>query len=224
MKLPRFTFLQWAVHIGSWIPLAVIVYDYFQGKLTANPIQDITYRTGKTALLLLVLSLAVTPANTLFGYKPLIRVRRALGLYAFMYVALHFLVFVGLDYGFDLGLLKDALFEKKYALVGLASGLILLPLAITSTRVWMARLGKKWKRLHNLVYLAGVLAVIHYIWSVKLDIRTPLDYGLAVVLLLIARLPVLRKNVSNLRIQMMGRMRKLRSKVLIQQPVAHRTP
>lgn len=224
MKLPRFTFLQWAVHIGSWIPLAVIVYDYFQGKLTANPIQDITYRTGKTALLLLVLSLAVTPANTLFGYKPLIRVRRALGLYAFMYVALHFLVFVGLDYGFDLGLLKDALFEKKYALVGLASGLILLPLAITSTRVWMARLGKKWKRLHNLVFLAGVLAVIHYIWSVKLDIRTPLDYGLAVVLLLIARLPLLRKNVSNLRIQMMGRMRKLRSKVLIQQPVAHRTP
>jgi len=224
MKLPRFTFLQWAVHIGSWIPLAVIVYDYFQGKLTANPIQDITYRTGKTALLLLVLSLAVTPANTLFGYKPLIRVRRALGLYAFMYVALHFLVFVGLDYGFDLGLLKDALFEKKYALVGLASGLILLPLAITSTRVWMARLGRKWKRLHNLVFLAGVLAVIHYIWSVKLDIRTPLDYGLAVVLLLIARLPLLRKNVSNLRIQMMGRMRKLRSKVLIQQPVAHRTP
>ena len=224
MKLPRFTFLQWAVHIGAWIPLAVIVYDYFQGRLTANPIQDITYRTGKTALLLLVLSLAVTPANTLFGYRPVIKLRRALGLYAFMYITLHFLVFVGLDYGFDLDLLRGALFEKRYALVGLASGLILLPLAITSTKGWMARMGRDWKRLHNLVYLAGVLAVVHYIWSVKLDIRTPLDYGVAVILLLIARMPVVRKVVSNWRIQMTGRMRKLRNKMVIQQTIVHRTP
>jgi len=224
MKLPRFTLLQWTVHIGAWIPLAVIVYNYFQGRLTANPIQDITYRTGKTALLLLVLSLAVTPANTLFGYRPVIKLRRALGLYAFMYITLHFLVFVGLDYGFDLDLLRGALFEKRYALVGLASGLILLPLAITSTKGWMARMGRDWKRLHNLVYLAGVLAVVHYIWSVKLDIRTPLDYGVAVILLLIARMPVVRKVVSNWRIQMTGRMRKLRNKMVIQQTIVHRTP
>lgn len=221
MKLPRLSLFQWAVHIGSWIPLALIVVDYFRDNLTANPIQDVTFRTGKTALVLLVLSLVVTPANTLLGFKPALKVRRALGLYAFMYVALHFLIFIGLDYGFDWGFLKEDILNKRYALVGFAAFLILLPLAITSTRGWKVRLGKNWRRLHRLAYLAAILAVIHYIWLVKADIREPLDYAAAVLLLLVARLPVVRKGLSDFRQNVLRRLRELRNGAIIKAaPVA----
>ena len=198
-KLPRLTKFQWVVHIGSLTPLAWLCVDALQGNLTVNPIQDITFRTGIDALVMLVLSLACTPIFTLFGFKPALKVRRALGLYAFLYVSLHFLTFVGLDYEFDLGLLKEAIFEKRYALVGFAAFLILTPLAITSTKGWMKRMGKNWKRLHKLVYLAGVLAVIHYIWLVKSDIRVPLEYAAVVALLLVARIPTVRKWASSIR-------------------------
>jgi len=221
MKLPRLSLFQWAVHIGSWIPLALILVDYFRDNLTANPIQDITFRTGKTALVLLVLSLAATPANTLLGFKPALKVRRALGLYAFMYVAIHFLIFVGLDYVFDWDLIKEAILEKRYALVGFAAFLILLPLAITSTRGWKLRLGKNWRRLHRLVYLAAILAVIHYVWLVKADIREPLSYGAGVLLLLVARLPVVRKGLSDFRQHLLRRLRAHRSGAMIDiRPVA----
>jgi sulfoxide reductase heme-binding subunit YedZ len=199
MKLPRFSPLQILVHVGSLAPLILILIDTVQGDLTANPIQDLTFRTGKAALWLLVLSLAATPLNTLFGFREALKVRRALGLYAFMYVSIHFLIFVGLDYAFDLSLIREAVFEKRYALVGFTAFLLLVPLAITSTRGWMKRLGKKWKDLHKLVYLAVPLAVVHYVWLVKSDIREPLAFGAAVGLLLIARIPVVRRWAANLR-------------------------
>jgi len=152
MNTLKSQWLRIAVHVGSLVPLAVLIWDYFQNRLTVNPIQAMTFRTGKTALVLLMLSLACTPVNTLLGFKSALKVRRALGLYAFMYAALHFSIFVGLDYGFDPVLLQEAIFEKRYALVGLAAGLIMLPLAITSTRGWMKRLGQRWKYLHRWVY------------------------------------------------------------------------
>ncbi|MBI3243893.1 MAG: sulfoxide reductase heme-binding subunit YedZ [Chloroflexi bacterium] len=206
--MPRFKFtkFQIAVHLGSLIPLILLIWDYFADNLTVNPIQDITFRTGKAALVLLVLSLACTPLNTVFGFKEAIKVRRALGLYAFLYVALHFLTFIGLDYGFDLGLIYEAIFEKRYALVGFAAFLILLPLAITSMQWWMKKLGKNWKRLHRLVYVAGLLAVVHYVWLVKSDIREPLAYGGVVVLLLISRIPAFKKAVMKLRGGLIKRM------------------
>lgn len=186
-------------HVGALLPLALLIWDYWQGRLTVNPIQDITFRTGKYALVLLVLSLACTPLNTLLGFKSVLRVRRALGLYAFMYVSFHFLTFVGLDYVFDLALIREAIFEKRYALVGFAAFLILLPLAITSTKGWMRRLGKYWKRLHRWVYLAALLAVVHFTWLVKSDIREPLLYGAVVVILLILRISGVRRVVSHWR-------------------------
>jgi sulfoxide reductase heme-binding subunit YedZ len=186
-------------HIGALVPLVVLIWDYFHNQLTVNPIQDITFRTGKTALVLLVLSLACTPINTLFGFKQVLRLRRALGLYAFLYAILHFFTFVGLDYGFDPGLLREAIFEKRYALVGFAAFLILLPLAITSTRGWMKRLGIVWKRLHQWVYLAALLVIVHFVWLVKADVREPLTYGAVVVLLLVLRIPRVRQAASSLR-------------------------
>jgi sulfoxide reductase heme-binding subunit YedZ len=191
--------LQMVTHAGALMPLALLIWDYWQDQLTANPIQYITFRTGKAALVLLVLCLSCTPIHALFRFGRVLALRKVLGLYAFTYAGLHFLTFVGLDYGFDLGLLQEAIFKKRYALVGFAAFLTLLPLAITSTRGWMKRLGKSWKRLHRLVYMAALLAVVHFVWLVKSDIREPLAYGSVVMLLLVARLPKVRTVVSSLR-------------------------
>ncbi len=205
MNTLKSQWLRIAVHVGSLVPLAVLIWDYFQNRLTVNPIQAMTFRTGKTALVLLMLSLACTPVNTLLGFKSALKVRRALGLYAFMYAALHFSIFVGLDYGFDPVLLQEAIFEKRYALVGLAAGLIMLPLAITSTRGWMKRLGQRWKYLHRWVYLAALLAIVHFVWVVKADLREPLTYGAMVVLLLVLRVPIVRRAISQLRNEVKGK-------------------
>lgn len=185
-------------HVAAILPLVLLVWNYWQGLFLVDPVREITTRTGKTALILLVLSLACTPVNTLFGFKQVLRVRRALGLYAFLYAGLHFLTFIGLDYGFDADLIWQAVFDQRYVLVGFAAGLLLLPLAVTSTQGWKRRLGKNWKRLHRLVYLAGSLAVVHFVWLVK-DVREPLRYGVVVALLLILRLPAVRRTVSRVR-------------------------
>lgn len=187
------------IHLAAWMPFVVLVKDAFTGGLTVNPIQEATFRTGKTALVFLVLSLAATPLNTLAGWRQVLTLRRWLGLYAFFYAFVHFLIFIGLDYGFALDLLKEAIFEKPYALVGFAALITLTPLALTSTRGWMRRLGKGWKRLHRLIYLAGLLVVVHYVWLVKSDIRVPLLYGAIIVVLLSLRLPPVRRAASRIR-------------------------
>lgn len=186
-----------AAHLGALLPLAVLLVQAASNDLTANPIQFITLRTGKTALVLLILSLAVTPATILFRWYPIKPLRRIFGLYAFMYAALHFLIFVGLDYTFDPLLLREAIFEKRYALVGFAAFLLLIPLAVTSTRGWIKRLGRRWVQLHRLVYLAALLVIIHYVWLVKSDLRAPLAFGAVVALLLIIRLPAVRHQLRN---------------------------
>jgi len=192
-------------HVGALLPLARLIWNFFHDQLTANPIQYITFQTGKSALVLLVLALACTPLNTIFELKRVVGLRKTLGLYAFLYATLHFLTFVGLDYQFDPELLKEAIFKKRYALVGFAAFLSLLPLAITSTKGWMKRLGKNWKRLHRLIYLAALLAVIHFVWLVKSDIREPLAYGAIVFLLLALRLKTIRRTLVSLREKLAAR-------------------
>lgn len=191
----KFTKFQLAVHIAALAPLVVLIGAALTDNLTVNPIQAATFRTGKTAMILLVLSLACTPANAVFGFTQAIRVRRALGLYAFLYAAVHFSIFLGVDYGFDLGLIWLDLAEKRYILVGAAALLILIPLAVTSTKGWQRRLGKTWKKLHKWVYLAGILVIIHYVWVQKADIRQPLIWGAVLGLLLVVRIPVVRRHV-----------------------------
>ncbi|MBN1668096.1 MAG: ferric reductase-like transmembrane domain-containing protein [Anaerolineales bacterium] len=187
MKTIKTSYLQAAMHIGAWLPLVIGVWDFFQGNLGPDPIREATLRTGKTALVLLVLSLACTPLNTLFKFKAALKLRRPLGLYAFMYASLHFAIFIGVDYFFDFSLIQDALLEKGYALLGFGAGLILLLLALTSTRGMQRRLKKNWKRLHRLVYLAGILAVVHYIWLVKQGVLEPWLWAALVLLLLLLR-------------------------------------
>lgn len=195
----NFTPFQLLVHLASLSQFALLVFDFFTDNLTVNPIQYVTQKTGKAALTLLCLSLACTPAITL-GFKSAAKVRRPLGVYACLYASFHFLTFVGLDYGFDLGLIYEAIFKKPYALVGFSAFLILLPMALTSTQGWMKRLGKKWKGLHRWVYLAGILVVIHYLWLVKSDIREPLIYGAIVVFLLLMRISRVRAWASRFQV------------------------
>ena len=185
--------------IGGAIPLVQLAWGLGQGNWI-DPVAETTARTGSAAILMLMLSLACTPANTLFGFKPALTARKPLGLYAFFYVCLHLLNFVGIDYGFSLrAFLDDALLQKRYMIVGLAAFLLLLPLALTSTKSAMKRLGRNWKRLHQLVYVAAILAVLHFLWLVKIDITQPTIYGVILALLLILRLPAIRQWISKLR-------------------------
>jgi sulfoxide reductase heme-binding subunit YedZ len=206
MRKLEVRWLQILVHVAALLPLAWLIWAYWQGLFIIDPVLEITTRTGKTALILLILSLACTPIHAIFGFKQVLRLRRPLGLYAFMYAGLHFLIFVGLDYGFDLDLIGQAILNQRYVLVGFAAGLLLLLLAITSTRGWQKRLGKNWKRLHRLAYLAAILAIVHFMWLVK-DIREPLRYGAVVALLLIVRIPVIRRALNNVRRQLTTRLK-----------------
>ena len=190
--------LQALVHVGALLPLTWIVWNYAQGGFIIDPIKEITTLTGRAALILLLLTLACTPANTLFGFKQPLRVRRAVGLYAFLYASVHFLVFAWLDYRLDLQTLLPAMLKQRYVLVGIAAGLILLALALTSTRGWQKRLGKVWKKLHRFVYLAGILVIVHYLWLAK-DPGEPLRYGFALAVLLALRIPQVRRAISRFR-------------------------
>ena len=208
MKKNRYTPLQIIMHIYAWSALAHLLFDYFVGNLSVNPIQDLEQRTGRAAVTLLVLSLMCTPLNTLFGWKELLKRRRALGLYTFMYATIHVLIFLDLDYGLSWSLIFQSVFEKPYILVGATSFLLLIPLAVTSFDVWKKRLKKNWKRLHQVVYFIAPLVVLHFAWSKKGsifelqgDVLRPLIYGLVVLILLILRIPRIRKFFASLRTQ-----------------------
>ncbi len=136
----RYTPLQIAVHVYAWSALVFLVFDFLTGDLSANPIQELEQRTGRHAITLLVLSLACTPLNTLFKWRELIKRRRALGLYAFMYATIHVIIFVDLDYGLAWSLIVQTIFQKPYIVVGMISFLLLIPLAFTSFDVWKMRL------------------------------------------------------------------------------------
>jgi sulfoxide reductase heme-binding subunit YedZ len=190
--------LRIVVHVAAWVPMAWMVWHYSQGLFIVDPVREMTTVSGRTALILLMLCLACTPINTLLGWKQVLRVRRALGVYSFMYASLHFLVFIGLDYRLDFALIQQAIFDQRYVVAGFAAGLILLALALTSTSGWKQRLGRNWKRLHSLVYAAGILAVIHYLWLVK-DPKAPQRYALLLAVLLLLRIPWVRRKIVRTR-------------------------
>jgi sulfoxide reductase heme-binding subunit YedZ len=173
--------------VAALLPLALVAVNYAQDGLTAEPIKEITVRTGRTALTMLVLSLACTPIGKALGISWVLRLRRTLGLYAFFYAVLHLSTVVGLDYWFDFDLLLEDLAGKRFVWVGLAAFLVLLPLAITPTSGWKKRLGRNWQRLHWAVYPAALLAATHFALQVKADLRQPLIVGGIVILLLLVR-------------------------------------
>jgi len=205
MKMMKINPLKILVHMTALGLFSWLVWDYLNGNLTVNPIQAATQRTGKYALILLVLSLSCTPVNTIFGFRKALTVRRLLGLYAFMFAAIHFAIFIGWDYAFNWSLLQAEIINKRYIIVGFTAGVILSVLALTSFRFWMKRLGKNWKRLHRLVYLASGLVIVHFAWVKKGDlfrlqgdIWQPLAFGLLVLILFVLRVPKVRSSLSGL--------------------------
>ena len=179
--------LKTATHLGAILPLALLFWDYQQSNLGADPVREITLWLGKSTLILLMLTLAVTPVQIVLGIKQIGPLRRLLGLYSFLHLCLHLLSFIWLDYLFEWSFIFDAIIDQKYVLVGFTAFLLMLPLALTSTNWSMRRLGKKWKQLHRLSYVAGVLAVVHFLWLVKNVYTEPLIYGAILLLLLLVR-------------------------------------
>ncbi len=211
MKKIPYTPLQIAIHIYAWSALILLIFDFVTGNLSANPIQDLEQRTGRHAITLLVLSLLCTPINTIFKWSEPLKRRRALGLYTFMYATIHVIIFADLDYGLAWSRLIQELIQKPRLIVGVIAFLILIPLAITSFDIWKKRLGKNWKRLHQLVYLVGPLAFLHYVWSKKGDILSlqgevakPLIYGLVIAIFLIFRIPPIRKALASFSTRMLA--------------------
>jgi len=176
---------------GAWVaglvPACALIVRLTTDSLGANPVEELTHESGIWALRWLLASLAVTPLRQTAGWSRLAPLRRTFGLLAFGYALLHFLVYAVLDQGLDFRYLADDLAERPYIFVGFSSFLLLLPLAVTSTRGWMRRLGKRWVTLHRASYVAGVAAVLHFMWLVKADLREPLLYTGVLSLLLGAR-------------------------------------
>lgn len=197
----RENWLRVIVHIGVWGPLLWLAWRTLNDDLGVDPVVTLNNVTGRTAMILLLLCLSATPLYILFGFRQGLIVRRALGLYAFMYAGLHFMNFIALDYTFDLEfILQDGIPEKPYILVGLAALLMLAALAVTSTRGWMRRLKRNWTRLHWLIYPTGILVLFHFLWQAKAAEKwEPLIYAAVLSLLLIVRLPPIRRAIVNFR-------------------------
>jgi sulfoxide reductase heme-binding subunit YedZ len=193
------------VHAGALVPLAVLVFDFFAGRLSINPIQDLTRRTGQLALIFLLASLACTPASSLVAFRQALALRRPLGLYSFYYAFFHLLLFVWADYRFNFYYIWLDIGQKAYIYAGISAFLILSALAFTSFDRWKKRMGKSWKRLHRLVYPAAGLVALHYAWVKKADILRltgevtgPLVAIGVLALLLLIRLPPLRRRLARL--------------------------
>jgi sulfoxide reductase heme-binding subunit YedZ len=205
MKKPSYTPLQIAVHLYAWSAIIRIIIYALTDNLTANPIQYLEQLTGRHAITLLVLSLICTPLNTIFKWSEPLKRRRALGLYAFMYATIHVIIFVDIDYGLAWSLILRTIAQKPYIIIGVTTFLLLIPLAFTSFDIWKRRLGKNWKRIHQLVYFIAPLAVVHYTMSKKGDILhfqgdvvKPMIYGLVLIVLLIFRISAVRKAIASL--------------------------
>jgi len=180
------------------LPLLHLVWDGVGDGLGANPVEAITHRTGDWTLRLLLITLGMTPTRRLTGWTWPLRVRRLLGLFAFFYACLHFGTYLVLDQFFCWSAIVEDLAKRPYITVGFTAFVLLIPLAVTSTRGMMRRLGRHWQRLHRLVYLVTTLGVLHYLWLVKADYREPIIYLLCLLVLLGVRVWFRRQRASHL--------------------------
>jgi sulfoxide reductase heme-binding subunit YedZ len=177
------------IFLGGLVPLVWMSVRASAGALSANPIAQIENELGLTALVFLLAALACTPARRLLGWTWPPRVRRELGLFAFFYASLHFLAYLVLDEFFDWGAIVADIAQRPFIAVGFLALLLMVPMALTSTDGWVRRLGyRRWQRVHQLVYVAGALAAVHFIWRVKIDVSQPLTYAAIFAALIALRL------------------------------------
>jgi len=184
----RWWILKPAVFLACLVPMVWLTWDTLTGNLSANPLEDIRDRTGIWTLRFLMLTLSITPLRRITGWPALIRFRRMLGLFAFFHAFLHFITYIWLDQAFALDAILEDITKRPFIIAGVTSFVLIIPLAMTSTRKWIGRLGgKRWQMLHRLIYLSAVAGVLHYFWRVKLDIRPPVAYGALLAVLLAFR-------------------------------------
>lgn len=197
--------LQVLVYFCGFLPLILLVRAYLSGNLGFNPVEAVLHRTGQTAVVLLLLSLACTPLHLVFKFPPIGRLRKPFGLFATLYAALHFAAFAIWDYQLNLNLIWTEITGRPFILIGAAALVILLLLAATSLEFLQRKMGKWWKRLHRLAYAAGVLVGTHYLLAVKGNLfklqgvyGAPLATGGILILMLILRLPVIYRPLRRL--------------------------
>jgi methionine sulfoxide reductase heme-binding subunit len=187
-KSYRWWVLKPAVFLVCLVPALWLAWDIYAGNLSANPLEDLRNRTGIWTLRFLMITLTVTPLRRISDWHSLIRFRRMLGLFAFFYALIHFITYIWLDQFFDFDAILDDITKRPFIISGLVSFVLMLPLAVTSTKKWIGRLGgKRWQMLHRLIYISGIAGVMHYYWRVKLDVRFPLAYGALLLVLLAFR-------------------------------------
>jgi sulfoxide reductase heme-binding subunit YedZ len=178
-----------ALYVAAVLPLAWLLFALFSGLVMGDQVKFIQHVTGDTVISCLMLTLTITPLRRLTGWNEIIRVRRLIGLTAFWYACLHFSTYVVFDQSLSISEIMTDIAKHPWVLVGFTAFLCLIPLAITSTNGWVRRLGgKRWRRLHRLVYVAAAAGVLHYFWLVKKDITYPLTYGVVLLVLLLSRL------------------------------------
>ena len=185
MKESDLRFARWLVLVNGAIPAILLAWDAWHHRLGANPVNFAILTTGMSALVFLMLTLAVTPLRKITGLNWIIFARRTLGLYAFFYACLHFLIFFSLDRSFSVSSTLSEMVKRKYLIVGSTGLFVMVPLAVTSTNAMIKRLGgKRWRALHRLAYVAAIAGVIHYYMQVKADVRKPLAFAAVLALLL----------------------------------------
>ena len=185
------------------LPSLLITYAIFLDPvmLGANPAEAILHHTGDWVIYSLLFTLSVTPLRRLIKWNDAIKLRRMLGLFSFYYVTLHFLAYIGFDRLFDFSDLAHEIAKRPFILVGFLAFVLMIPLAITSTRGWVLRLGgKTWARLHRLIYIIAILGIVHYWWLVKRDITWPLIFALVLAVLLAYRLSIIMRPASRRRV------------------------
>jgi sulfoxide reductase heme-binding subunit YedZ len=184
------------VGVACTIPVLLLARDFLTDQLGANPVEAITHATGQWTLRMLLLTLCITPTRRLTGASWLAPQRRTLGLYAFFYGCIHFAIYLVLDLDFDFSYLAEDLRERPYITLGFTGFVLMVPLALTSNRFAIRRLGRRWLLLHRLIYVSAIAGVLHFIWLVKADLRDPLIYAALLALLLSLRTPALRGLIS----------------------------
>jgi methionine sulfoxide reductase heme-binding subunit len=176
------------VFLACATPAVWLAVRTLTGRLGINPVEDLELTTGIWALRFLVFTLLVTPVRRVTGWNRIIQYRRMLGLFAFFYASVHFAIYIGVDQFFAFEFILKDVAKRPFITMGFTAFVLMIPLAVTSTKGWIRRLGRRWQVLHRLIYVAGACAAIHYLWKVKVIIGSPVYYAVAVGLLLAFRL------------------------------------
>jgi len=193
-KIIETSYARWLLFLLCLLPAAALVWSIAAGDLGANPLEEIRDSTGIWTLRFLLMTLAITPLRRLTRWHNIIKIRRTLGLFSFFYAALHFISYVWLDQFFALSEMIKDLTKRPFIMAGYTSFVLLIPLAVTSTRKWILRLGgARWQLLHRLIYVSAAAGILHYFWRVKLDVRQPISYGIVLAVLLLLRVYALRR-------------------------------